>query len=179
MPVKSDHKSSKDAIQPKTFMNLLRQAFAGLGNFRGVAALVAVFVLGIIYSPRNAATGWPIFLTAQTQKDILFEYAEYGILATGMTLVILAGGIDLSVGSVLGFAATFFSLLVMGFGWSPMAAILATVVAGGAIGFINGAIISKFKMQPFVVTLATMVAARGAAKWISHGMKVQPGAEPW
>ncbi len=180
MPDKSVRKSSKDALQePRGFVSLLKQVFAGLGNFRGIAALVAVFALGVIFSPKNVVTGMPVFLTAQTQKDILFEYAEYGILATGMTLVILAGGIDLSVGSVLGFAATLFSLLVMGYGMNPMVAVLVTIVAGAAVGFINGAIISKFKMQPFVVTLATMVAARGAAKWISHGIKVQPGAESW
>lgn len=157
----------------------ITRGLAALGNLRGVIALVAVIILGAVFSPKNIATGWPIFLTAQTQKDILFEYAEYGILATGMTLVILAGGIDLSVGSVLGFAATLFSLLVIGFGWPPLVAVIVTVFAGALVGMINGALISRFKMQPFVVTLATMVAARGAAKWISGGIKVAPGGQPW
>lgn len=173
-------KNAKNAqSEPQVVVNVAKRVLGFLGSFRGIAALVAVFILGVIYSPHNARTGMSIFLTAETQKDILYEYAEYGILATGMTLVILSGGIDLSVGSVLGFAATLFSLLVMGYGWPPLLAVLVTVLAGASIGLINGMIISRFKMQPFVVTLATMVAARGAAKWISHGIKVQPGAEPW
>lgn len=164
--------SSRSALQR------LKVVLFILGNFRGIAALVAVFILGVLYTPINEATGRPLFLSLRTQSDILFEYAEYGILATGMTLVILTGGIDLSVGSVLGFAATFFSLLVIGEGWNPYHAVLATILAGAVAGLISGTLISRFRMQPFVATLAMMVAARGAAKWISGGIKVQPGAQP-
>lgn len=163
----------------KSTKSLVWRIIDVLGSFRGIAALVAVFLLGVIFTPKSYTTGWPIFLTLRTQTDILFEYAEYGILATGMTLVILSGGIDLSVGSVLGFAATLFSLLMIAYGWSPIPAILVTVLAGAIMGSISGGLISKFKMQPFVATLAMMVAARGAAKWISGGIKVQPGAHDW
>jgi ribose transport system permease protein len=149
-----------------------------LSSMRGVFALLVVILLGVVYSP-DTRDGWPLFLTLQTQKDILFEYAEYGILATGMTLVILSGGIDLSVSSVLGAVAVLFSLLVIAYGWSPLLAIPVCVAAGFAAGCVNGTIISKFKMQPFVATLAMMVAARGAAKLISGGIKVQPDAQPW
>lgn len=157
----------------------LSKIITTLSPLRGVLALAAVFVLGICFSPRIPGTHWPLFLTFQTQKDILFEYAEYGMLATGMTLVILSGGIDLSVSSVLGVTAVLFSLLVIGFGWSPLVAVLACAIAGLIAGSINGTIISKFKMQPFVATLAMMVAARGVAKLITGGMKVMPGAESW
>jgi len=180
MPRESSGRGAKkDALRDKDGASGFRRALGLLGSFRGIAALIAVFALGVIFTPKSYTTGWPVFLTLRTQTDILFEYAEYGILATGMTLVILAGGIDLSVGSVLGFAATFFSLLMIGYGWGPVPAVLVTALAGAAIGAVNGGIIAKFKMQPFVVTLATMVAARGLAKWISSGIKVQPGAEPW
>jgi ribose transport system permease protein len=148
-----------------------------LASFRGLAALIAVFLLGVFFTPRAFDTGLPLFLSPQIQSSILFEYAEYGILATGMTLVILTGGIDLAVGSVLGFCATLFSLLVIKFGWSPGAAFLATLGAGSVAGGISGCLISKFRMQPFVATLAMMVAARGAAKWISGGIKIQPGTD--
>ena len=176
---KSAQNVKRDALRPKDQAVGWKRVLGFLGTFRGLAALVAVFALGVIFSPKSLTTGWPIFLTLRTQSDILFEYAEYGILATGMTLVILSGGIDLSVGSVLGFAATLVSLLMIGYGWGPLPAVIVTMIAGAAIGAINGGIISKFKMQPFVVTLATMVAARGLAKWISSGIKVQPGAQPW
>jgi ribose transport system permease protein len=157
---------------------LLHSLMSVLGKYRGLAALVAVFIFGVIFSPKSVTNGLPIFLLPGTQVDILFAYADYGLLAVGMTLVILAGGIDLSVGSVLGFAATLFSLLMIAYGWSPLPAIIVTVLAGMAMGFLSGAIISRYKLQPFVATLAMMVAARGAAKWISGGIKVQPGATP-
>ena len=128
---------------------------------------------------RDRITGFPIFLSWQTQLDILYEYSEYGLLATGMTLVILAGGIDLSVGSVLGLAATLFGLLTIGYGWGVPAAIVAVIAAGIAAGLVSGTLIARFRMQPFVATLAMMTAARGAAKMVSGNMKIQPAGQPW
>jgi len=159
--------------------NRLHRFLERLNDYRGVIAFVAVFVLGIIFSPRALDTGLPIFLSWQTQLAILYEYSEYGLLATGMTLVILTGGIDLSVGSVLGLSAVLFSLLTIGYGWSIAPAIGAALLTGLACGIINGSLIARFRMQPFVATLAMMTAARGAAKLIAGGIKVQPGGQPW
>lgn len=159
--------------------NRLHRFLEKLNDYRGVIAFVVVFMLGIIFSPRALDTGLPIFLSWQTQLAILYEYSEYGLLATGMTLVILTGGIDLSVGSVLGLSAVLFSLLTIGYGWEVPAAIGAVLLTGLACGLINGSLIARFKMQPFVATLAMMTAARGAAKLIAGGIKVQPGGQPW
>lgn len=156
----------------------LPKAAAWLAGLRGILALIIVFFVGVLFTPENLSTGRSVFLTWQTQTDILFDNAEYGILACGMTLVILTGGIDLSVGSVLGFVATLFSLLLIAQGWGAGAAIAASVAGGAAWGVANGLLISKLRLQPFVATLAAMVAARGAAKVISGGIKVQPGARP-
>lgn len=148
-------------------------------NYRGLIALALVFLLGALYTPRIRDTGLPVFLSGRTQVDILFEYCEYGLLATGMTLVILTAGIDLSVGSTLGFAATLFALLTVGYGWGIAPAIAVVALAGLLAGTVNGVLIARFRLQPFVVTLATMTALRGLAKFISGGIKVQPAAEPW
>lgn len=156
-----------------------RSLLAAAANLRGLLALVVVIALGVLFTPRNLETGHSIFLTWQTQSDILFEYSEYGLLACGMTLVILTGGIDLSVGSIVGFAATLFALLLIGHGWGVGAAAGACLAAGATAGLVNGVLISRFRMQPFVATLAMMVAARGAAKVISGGIKVQPAARDW
>lgn len=150
-----------------------------LDNYRGVIALLLVFLLGCFYTPRAADTGLPIFLSLRTQVDILFEYCEYGLLAVGMTLVILTGGIDLSVGSVLGLCSTLFALLTIAYGWPIGGAIIAVMLAGLGAGTFNGVLISRFRMQPFVATLAMMTAARGLAKLISGGIKVAPAAQPW
>lgn len=150
-----------------------------LERFRGLIAFVLVFLLGCFFTPKLAGTNLPVFLSFRTQKDILYEYCEYGLLATGMTLVILTGGIDLSVGSVVGLSATLFALLTIGYGWGVFPAILAVICMGIVLGALNGALITRFKLQPFVVTLAAMTAARGLAKVVSGGIKVQPAAQPW
>ena len=150
-----------------------------LSEYRGIIALAIVFMLGVFFTPRAFDTGLPIFLSRRTQLDILYEYSEYGLLATGMTLVILTGGIDLSVSSVLGFSATLFALLTIGFGWGIGSSIVAVIGAALLAGVFNGLLISRFRVQPFVATLATMVAMRGMAKLISGGIKVQPAAQPW
>ncbi len=149
------------------------------GRYRGVLAFLVVFFLGVVFSPASLKTGRSTFLNWSLQNDILFEYAEYGILAAGMTLVIISAGIDLSVGAVLGFAATLFSLLLIGYGWPTWTSAVVTLAAAGAMGTASGLIISRFRIPPFVATLATMLVARGAAKYISSGIKVQPGAREW
>ena len=150
-----------------------------VGRYRGLVALVVVLVLGSVVSPRNLKTGEIVFLTASNQSNVLFEYAEYGLLAVGMTLVILTAGIDLSVGSVLGFIATLFSYLVIAKGWGVAPAIVVSLVAGGGCGTLSGFLVTRLRMQPFVATLAMMVAARGAAKMVSGGIKIAHGAQPW
>ncbi|MCW3051270.1 MAG: Ribose import permease protein RbsC, partial [Chthonomonadales bacterium] len=109
------------------------------------------------------------------QLDILFEYCEIGLLATGMTLVILTAGIDLSVGSIVGCSATLFALLTIAYGWPIYQAVAAVLLFGLAVGAFNGLLIARFRVQPFVVTLAMMTAAHGIARIISHDQKVQPG----
>ncbi len=150
-----------------------------LGRHRGIAALVAVFILGCIVSPRNLRTGEIVFLTPRNQSNVLFEYSEYGLLAVGMTLVILTAGIDLSVGSVLGFVATLFSFLVIAKGMHLAPAVLICIMAGCGIGATSGLLVAKLRIQPFVATLAMMAAARGAAKLVSGGIKIAHGARPW
>lgn len=103
---------------------------------------------------------------------MLRQASIYGILACGMTIVILAGGIDLSVGSVVGLIAVLFSILSIHRAWPPALAIPACLVAGAALGAASGAVIAGFRLQPFIATLAMMVFARGAAKWLSGGQKI-------
>ena len=141
-------------------------------RLRGVLALVAVIVLWCVWSPRDA-DGHRLWLTPSLMKDIFFEQAIFGLLAAGMTLVILTGGIDLSVGSVLGLSAVSFSALLIWRHWHPALAVLCTLGVGVIAGAVNGALVARFRMQPFAATLAMMVVARGVAKWASHNEKVQ------
>lgn len=154
-------------------------ALVSVGRHRGLVALLVVFVLGALVSPHNLKTGENVFLSPGNQSNVLFEYAEYGLLAVGMTLVILTAGIDLSVGSVLGLSATLFAYLLIAWGWNPWPAAGLSLVVGTGCGVVSGLMVSRLRMQPFVATLAMMVAARGAAKWISGGIKIADGARPW
>ncbi len=141
--------------------NLFRSAFA-----RALAALLIVILLGLIFHADGAFFKW------STHRDMLRQVSVYGILACGMTLVIITSGIDLSVGSILGFIAVLFSIFSIHWHWSPWVAITACLVIGAGCGAISGGLISLFRIQPFIATLAMMVFARGLAKWVSGGQKI-------
>lgn len=133
---------------------------------RALAPLVMVLALGVIFHGGGAFHAW------DTHRSMLREISVQGILACGMTLVILAGGIDLAVGSIVGLSAVAFALLTMPMSVSAPLAITAVVLGGAALGAFSGTFVARFRVQPFVVTLAMMVFARGLAKLLSGGKKV-------
>jgi len=135
-------------------------------GFRALAALLLVIGLGLVFHADGAFFSW------STHRDMLRHVSVYGILACGMTLVIIGGGIDLAVGSVLAFAAVFFSLASLRWGWPLAAAAPAALLAGMGCGLLSGGLIARFRVQPFIATLAMMVFARGLAKWVSGGQKI-------
>ena len=133
---------------------------------RALAALALVLLIGFIFNADGAFCKWG------THSDMFRAISVYGILACGMTLVIVTGGIDLGVGSILGLSAVLFSLLAIHLAWSPWLAIPATLLAGAVCGLAAGGLIARFQVQPFIATLAMMVFARGLAKWLSGGQKI-------
>jgi len=135
-------------------------------EFRAAAALALVILLGVWLNGNGAFYQWG------THRDMLRQVSVPGILAFGMTLVIVTGGIDLAVGSVLGLSAIVFSLLTLHRDWSAPAALALTLSVGVACGFASGGVISRFKVQPFIATLSMMVFARGLAKSLSGGQKI-------
>jgi len=141
--------------------NLLRTPW-----IRALSALLFVFLLGLIFNADGAFFQWG------THRDMLRQISVIGILACGMTLVIITAGIDLGVGSVLGLNAVLFALLCLRLGWPPLLAAGACLLVGVSCGALAGSVIARFNMQPFIATLATMVFARGLAKSISGGEKV-------
>ena len=97
--------------------------------------------------------------------------------AMGMTLVIVSGGIDLSVGSVVALCSVVGATLLLKEVAFPLV-ILATVAVGGLVGALNGTIIGRFRMMPFIVTLGMMGVARGVAKWIAGNQAVYFSESP-
>lgn len=133
----------------------------------GFAALALVLIGGAIFN----ADG--LFFQAQTHLDALGQNAPYGILACGLTLVIITGGIDLAVGSIVALAGVAFALIALKHEMSAWIAWIAALAVGTASGLSAGSLIAHARLQPFVATLAIMALARGLAKWSTDGVKIQ------
>lgn len=131
-----------------------------------VMVLLVVFVACIIFSPVSLK-GNNIFLKPENLANIMRQLSEIGIIAVGMTLVILTGGIDLSVGSVLALSAVITAFGLMDWQLGLIATILLALFSGTVAGLINGFIVSRWKIQSFIVTLAMMTIGRGLALRIS------------
>ena len=114
----------------------------------------------------------PEFLTGNNLANLARQVAIFGILAIGQLVVILTGGIDLSVGSILGLAgAVTAQLLVSGVPIIP--AILIGVVVGGVLGIANGVLVTRFKLPPFIATLGMLGIARGIVLVITDANTIQ------
>lgn len=133
---------------------------------RACIALLLVLALGVVFNADGS------FFKMSTHRGALRQMSVYGILACGMTLVIITGGIDLSVGSVLGLVAVAFSLMSIHWQWPWWTAVPAALALGAACGAASGVLTARFRLQPFIATLAMMVFARGLAKYISGGEKI-------
>lgn len=117
----------------------------------------------------------PSFFTVANLLNVLRQTSINGVIAAGMTFVILTGGIDLSVGSILGFSGAV-AASCLASGQSMLVTIILTLVIGSGVGLINGIIISKGKLQPFIVTLATMTILRGATLVFTDGKPISLGS---
>jgi len=113
----------------------------------------------------------PYLFTGANLKIILTQTVIVAIGALGMTMIIVSGGIDLSVGSVVALTSVLGATLLLK-GFSTATTIACVVLAGGLIGLINGAVIAGFRMMPFIVTLGTMGVMRGIAKWLAGNQTV-------
>jgi ribose/xylose/arabinose/galactoside ABC-type transport system permease subunit len=146
---------------------LARRLLTGFGPFLGLVAICTLF----------AALRWETFVTWDNFAIILQQTAVIGIAALGMTLVIVAGGIDLSVGSIIAVGTVVIAQLVTR-GWSPLAAALCGVAAAAACGAFSGLLITRLRLLPFVVTLGMMGALRGTAKGLAGEQTIYPD-ETW
>ncbi|RZU51727.1 monosaccharide ABC transporter membrane protein (CUT2 family) [Krasilnikovia cinnamomea] len=146
-----------EAVAPRPFLDPARLR-AWLPRY-GVYAAIAVLVLAnVLFTPS--------FLTWSNLRIQLVQVAPVVIVALGMALVIGTEGIDLSVGSVMALAA---ALIPLYLGYGVLAAILVSLLAGVAVGLINGTLVARVGLQPIVATLALFVGGRGLAVVISGG----------
>jgi ribose transport system permease protein len=147
-----------------------RAARALRGSGSGILlALVLLLVAGTLLSDR--------FMTMSNMENLSRQIAIVGVLGIGMTFVILTGGIDLSVGSILGCVAVLFAVLLKG-GMPWTLAALVGLAAGAAIGALNGLGVTKGALPPFIMTLAMMVIARGTVMTYADGQPISVGTKP-
>lgn len=134
---------------------------------RNLGILVALVALCVVLSFATSA-----FLTSKNIMNVLQQISTNGMIAFGMTYVILLGGIDLSVGSVVALSGVMSMALMARSGWGLIPALLVGVLIGTAIGLIDGFFITKVNMPAFIVTLAMMNIARGFALITTSGKPI-------
>ena len=121
--------------------------------------LLAIFVVTWIVEPK--------FVSAYNLQNIIRWTSLFGIISIGVAFVIITGGIDLSIGSLIGLVGCMLPMLLAA-GYPPVIALLAVVVLSLAIGLMHGLLITRLGLQPFVVTLCGLLFYRGFARWLTH-----------
>ena len=149
-----------------------------LVRFQSLLGLILVVSAGILFSPRRH--GHILFLAPDNIANIIRSISETGILSLGMTFVIIAAGIDLSVGAVLGLCSVLTATLLVNEGWGLWSTLSLVVATGVLFGAIQGVISTKFRIQAFIVTLAGLQVARGLSLIASNNsfININYGAGP-
>lgn len=137
-----------------------------VGKFQSLGPLVGFFLIIIVLSIVSSD-----FLTVGNIFNVLRQISINALIAFGMTFVILTGGIDLSVGSILALSSSLTAGLMVG-GVNTWLAVLMGLVGGALMGMINGLLITKGKVAPFIATLATMTIFRGLTLVYTEGRPI-------
>ncbi|MFM1653015.1 ABC transporter permease [Brevibacillus sp. B_LB10_24] len=161
---------SQLSLQEKQKDHALLQIGAGIKQFvrDNMGILIGFLVLCIIISIVNSS-----FLTANNLLNVLRQTSTNLYLALAMTMIIILGGIDLSVGSVMAVVGVVTSSLVALFGAPVLVAVAAGLAVGVLFGALNGYVVATTVIPPFIVTLATMNIARGAAYVLTDGKPIR------
>ena len=154
-----------------------RPGRSGGGFFRSILAfkeasiLVIFFLLCIALSIVS-----PYFLTVDNLTNVVRQFSMTAIISVGMTMVIITAGIDLSVGSIVGFAGCVTGWMLVD-GYTVWFSIFVGLLVGILVGFVNGSLVVWIGLPPFIATLGTMGIARGLALVITRGYPIQPFPE--
>lgn len=149
--------------------DFLRKWFTHLGPFLGLALVILIFSV-MMESPEK-------YLSPFNLRIVLSQTVIVAVGAIGMTLIIISGGIDLSVGSTIALAGVMTALSINA-GLPPIVAVGAGILTGALIGVVNGLVITQFRVVPFIATLGMLGIARGVAKWFA-GQQTVNVPETW
>ena len=143
----------------------LLQKIRRSGNFNTVLILVGMCLV-------LALTVGNKFLTVSNVTNVVRQFSFNALMAFGMLLVIITGGIDLSVGSVFAFSGIMACMSIAKWGWPVLFGVLLGLAAGAVFGYLNGCLITMLKLPPFIATLGTMSIARGLSYGITGGYPI-------
>jgi D-xylose transport system permease protein len=142
-------------------------------NIRQYTMLIALAAIWLIFTISTNH----LFIEPRNLSNLFLQTVTVAIVASGMTLIIVTGNIDLSVGSVAGFTGAIAAVLQVKYGWNAAASVLAALLSGLAIGAWHGFWVTYRKVPAFIVTLASMMAFRGAILGITGGATISPLSE--
>jgi ribose transport system permease protein len=151
-------------------------------RFQSLIGLILVVIGGVIFSP--VRHGHILFLAPDNIANIIRAISETGIISVGMTFVIITAGIDLSVGALLSLSSVLTATMMVSVGWGLLPTLLAVLAVGAAFGAVQGSISTRFRLEPFIVTLAGLQVARGLALVVSNNQYINisygdgPGLAP-
>ena len=126
-----------------------------------VVLLLLVVLCGVV------AAASPQFLSGANIQNVARLVGTYGIFSIGVGIVIMTGGIDLSVGSICALLGVLLSMMLVEWGWSAGVALVAVIALGAGLGAVHGLLISRMRLQPFIVTLCGLLLYRGAARYLA------------
>ena len=141
----------------------------------GILIALALMIVFLCVYPRTSST----FPTKNNMFNVLRQSAPNLMLACGMTMVIILGGIDLSVGSIIAMSGCFAAGAVVFAGMPEVVGILIGILSGAIFGMFNGLVIAITTIPPFIVTLASMNVAKGIAYVFTGGKPIRCMTEPW
>jgi D-xylose transport system permease protein len=131
------------------------------GDLGALPVVVGLIIIWTVFESLNV-----VFLSSNNLVNLLFDSSTVGVISLGIVCILMVGEIDLSVGSVSGFASAMVGVLWVNQGWSPVLAILAAIAVGAFIGFLYSQLFNRFGMPSFVSTLAGLLAILGLQLYI-------------
>src|SRR6266576_1891891 len=128
---------------------------------------LGIFILLVVLCAIVAIIN-PNFLQPINLQNLARQIGAFGIFSIGLGLVIITGGIDLSVGSMMALLGVLLSMMLTEWGMNPLLAVMACVAVAMGLSLLHGVLVTRMNMQPFIVTLCGLLFYRGLARFITH-----------